>query len=85
MSPSPDRYDPRSEAEKARADLKRNTEMDMAIPMSPAERRPSVTPETFGERTDPATKVRSTASSATIPYPGRPEPTAPFRSMDNKR
>ena len=27
--------------------------MDMAIPMSPAEKRPSVTPETFGEQADP--------------------------------
>jgi hypothetical protein len=48
-----DGRDPRSEAEKARADLKRNTEMDNAIPMSPEETRPSITPATFGERTDP--------------------------------
>lgn len=42
--------DPRSEAERARADLKRNAEMDSAtIPMSPLTRQPSVTPETFGE------------------------------------
>ena len=42
--------DPRSEAEKARADLKRNAEMDSAtVPMSPLTRQPSVTPETFGE------------------------------------
>lgn len=40
--------DPRSEAEKARADLKRNAEMDMALPESPLERLPSVTPDTFG-------------------------------------
>ncbi len=41
--------DPRSEAEKARADLKRNAEMDLATTMSPLGRQPSVTPETFGE------------------------------------
>ena len=46
-----DPKDPRSEAEKARADLKRNDEMGLAPPESPAEQRPSVTPETFGERT----------------------------------
>ena len=41
---------PRSEAEKARADLKRNAEMDSSsIPMSPLTRQPSVTPDTFGE------------------------------------
>jgi hypothetical protein len=42
--------DPRSEAEKARAALKRNAEMDSStVPMSPVTRQPSVTPETFGE------------------------------------
>ena len=41
--------DPRSEAEKARADLKRNDEMGLAPQESDAERVPSVTPETFGE------------------------------------
>ncbi len=42
--------DPRSEAEKARAALKRNAEMDSStIPMSPVTRQPSVTPATFGE------------------------------------
>ena len=42
--------DPRSEAEKARADLKRNAEMDSSsVPMSPIIRQPSVTPDTFGE------------------------------------
>lgn len=45
-----DPRDPRSEAEKARADLKRNDEMGLAPPESPAEQRPSVTPETFGEK-----------------------------------
>ena len=41
--------DPRSVAEKARADLARNDAMGLALPESEAERRPSVTPETFGE------------------------------------
>ena len=41
--------DPRSEAEKARADLKRNAEMGSSVPMSPVTRQPSVTAETFGE------------------------------------
>ena len=45
---NPKSFDPRSEAEKARADLKRNSEMDMALPESPPERLPSVTPDTFG-------------------------------------
>ena len=45
--------DPRSESEKALADLKRNDEIGMAVPESPEEERPSVTPATFGERTDP--------------------------------
>jgi hypothetical protein len=43
-------HDPRSEAEKARAALKRNAEMDSStVPMSPLTRQPSVTPDTFGE------------------------------------
>ena len=42
--------DPRSEAEKARADLARNAELGLAVPESPAEQQPSVTPQTFGER-----------------------------------
>ena len=41
--------DPRSEAEKARADLKRNAEMDSSTIQTPVTRQPSVTPETFGE------------------------------------
>ena len=44
-----DPSDPRSVAEKARADLKANSEMGLAPPESPREERPSVTPETFGE------------------------------------
>ncbi len=50
--------DPRSEAEKARADLARNAEMGTAVPQSPLERQPSVTPETFGDTTE-AGRVRS--------------------------
>jgi hypothetical protein len=42
-------HDPRSEAEKARADLVRNSEMGGAPAQSDLERRPSTTPETFGE------------------------------------
>lgn len=44
-----DPHDPRSVAEKARADLARNDAIGMAVPESPAEEGPSVTPETFGE------------------------------------
>ena len=50
--------DPRSEAEKARADLMRNDAMGMAVPESPLERQPSVTPQTFGDTTE-AARVRS--------------------------
>ena len=47
---SPDPKDPRSEAEKARAALKRNAEMDSAtVSQAPYTRQPSVTPATFGE------------------------------------
>ena len=43
-------HDPRSEAEKARAALKSNAEMDSTtILMSQLTRQPSVTPDTFGE------------------------------------
>ncbi len=45
---APSRADPRSEAEKARADLKRNTEMGTAVSESPLGDQPSVTPDTFG-------------------------------------
>ncbi len=44
--------DPRSDAEKARADLARNAELGHAVPMSPVEQQPSVTPETFGDTTE---------------------------------
>lgn len=46
--------DPRSDAEKARADLARNSELGMAVPESQMERRPSVTPQTFGDTTQKA-------------------------------
>jgi hypothetical protein len=50
--------DPRSEAEKARADLVRNSQMGHAVPESPLEQQPSVTPETFGDTTE-AARIRS--------------------------
>jgi hypothetical protein len=50
--------DPRSEAEKARADLARNAELGMAVPESPLEQGPSVTPRTFGD-TSEAARVKS--------------------------
>ena len=50
--------DPRSEAEKARADLMRNDAMGTAAPHSPIERQPSVTPQTFGDQTE-AARIRS--------------------------
>jgi hypothetical protein len=50
--------DPRSDAEKARADLARNAELGLAVPESPPERQPSVTPETFGDTTENG-RVRS--------------------------
>jgi hypothetical protein len=46
--------DPRSEAEKARADLKRNEEMGTSFPQSPLTRQPSVTPDTFGVHSEKA-------------------------------
>jgi hypothetical protein len=50
--------DPRSDAEKARADLARNDEMGLAVPESPAEERPSVTPRTFGDNTENGRVIR---------------------------
>jgi hypothetical protein len=47
-------HDPRTEAEKARADLARNAELGMAVPESPVESRPSVTPQTFGDHSERA-------------------------------
>ena len=49
-----DPHDPRSEAEKARADLKRNAELGYAVNQTPLTRQPSVTPETFGVTNDKA-------------------------------
>lgn len=50
--------DPRDEAERARAALKRNAEMDMAAIPAATDETPSVTPSTFGEeagfKDDPA-------------------------------
>jgi hypothetical protein len=46
--------DPRSEAEKARADLKRNAEISGGATETPLTHQPSVTPDTFGERWDKA-------------------------------
>ncbi len=46
--------DPRSDAEKARADLARNAELGLAVPESQAEELPSVTPQTFGDTTENA-------------------------------
>ena len=43
--------DPRSDAEKARADLARNAELGLSVPESPLEHKPSVTPRTFGDTT----------------------------------
>jgi hypothetical protein len=48
--------DPRSDAEKARADLARNAELGLAVPESPVEQQPSVTPETFGDTSELARK-----------------------------
>ena len=50
--------DPRSEAEKARADLARNAELGLAVPESPVEQQPSVTPETFGDTTENGRVIR---------------------------
>lgn len=51
-------HDPRSEAEKARADLKRNSEMGTAVSETPLTRQPSVTPDSFGVH-DEAARLRS--------------------------
>jgi hypothetical protein len=52
--------DPRSDAEKARADLMRNEAMGLGVPESPLERQPSVTPRTFGEGGDKARLLSGT-------------------------
>ena len=51
--------DPRSDAEKARADLARNAEMGLSVPESPAEIQPSVTPQTFGDATENGRVLRN--------------------------
>lgn len=51
--------DPRSDAEKARADLARNAELGLAVPESPLEEQPSVTPQTFGENTENGRVLRN--------------------------
>ena len=72
----PKSFDPRSEAEKARADLMRNSEMDMAMPESPPERLPSVTPDTFGVH-DKTARLRAGGlegleAGGTVPKRGPP-------------
>ena len=47
-------HDPRSDAERARADLKANSELGLAPPESPITAQPSVTPATFGVTNDRA-------------------------------
>ncbi len=72
--------DPRSEAEKARADLARNAELGMAVPESPLEERPSVTPRTFGDSSE-AARVRSAdqgvEAGGARPQSGDPRETSP--------
>ncbi|HEX2724726.1 MAG TPA: hypothetical protein VHN20_02780 [Beijerinckiaceae bacterium] len=53
-------HDPRSEAEKARADLIRNAEMGSATMEAPFMRQPSVTPDTFGEHAEKARRLSGT-------------------------
>lgn len=65
--------DPRSESEKALADLKRNDEMGLAVPESEAEERPSVTPETFGVHEEAAMEEEPvTRESRDDPLPQMP-------------
>jgi hypothetical protein len=72
--------DPRSEAEKARADLARNAELGMAVPESPLEQQPSITPRTFGD-TSGAGRMRSTdqgvEAGGVRPKPADPSETSP--------
>jgi hypothetical protein len=67
-----DPKDPRSEAEKARADLVRNDQMGLAPPESPEQVRPSVTPEAFGERTDAGYEPPVTREGRDDPMPEAP-------------
>jgi hypothetical protein len=65
--------DPRSVAEKARADLKANNEMGLAPPESPAMERPSVTPKPSGrKRASRTTRPGRTTTPCRAP---RNEPT----------
>ena len=61
--------DPRSDAEKARADLARNAELGLAVPESPLEEGPSVTPETFGDTSELARKEARDRSAARAAEP----------------
>jgi hypothetical protein len=56
--------DPRSDAEKARADLARNAELGLGVPQSPAEQQPSVTPQTFGDTTENGRVLRNGEGAA---------------------
>ena len=71
--------DPRSAAEKARADLARNAEMGMAFPESPLESQPSVTPQTFGDTTDKARVESADRGVEAGPRPGAGGKTGPTR------
>jgi hypothetical protein len=61
--------DPRSDAEKARADLARNAELGLAVPESPVEQQPSVTPQTFGDNTENGRVLRNGEGAAAAPEP----------------
>ena len=63
--------DPRSDAEKARADLARNAELGLSVPESPLEQKPSVTPRTFGDSTE-AARLRSGSDSGVEAGGARP-------------
>jgi hypothetical protein len=65
--------DPRSDAEKARADLARNAELGLAVPESPLEEGPSVTPETFGENPGTESFGDTTENGRVPPLPGQTE------------
>lgn len=71
--------DPRSDAEKARADLARNAELGLAVPESPLEEGPSVTPETFGEHGDGESFGDTTENGR---VPPRPDQTAQEAEAD---
>lgn len=62
-------HDPRDEAERARAALKANAELGLAMPESPAEAMPSVTPATFGESTGFKDAPPASAEAPDAPSP----------------